>query len=181
MNSEITAAATTIHKFLNRPSDSRLQDAARLSNMDAIMAIQVKRAYEKPSPKDGARVLVDRLWPRGISKSEAQLEKWLRELAPSDALRKWYHGRDGAPSFSEFRKRYLAELSEPAAAAALTQLYDLAARHLTVTLIYGSKNEEQNNATVLRDLLSGMRKPPSSSGPARALTSSRRNRARGSK
>lgn len=145
------------------------------------MAIQVKRAYEKPSPKDGARVLVDRLWPRGISKSDARLEKWLRDLAPSDALRKWYHGRASASSFAEFRKRYLAELSQPAAASALAELYDLAARHQTVTLIYGSKDEEQNNATVLRDLLSGMRKPPSSSGPAKAVSSGRRNRARGSK
>src|SRR3954465_13040836 len=144
------------------------------------MAIQVKRAYEKPSPKDGARVLVDRLWPRGISKADAKLEKWLRDLAPSGGLRKWYHERDGA-SFAEFRKRYLAELNAAKAAAALAELYDLAARHQTVTLIYGSKDEEQNNATVLRDLLSGMRKPPSSSGPAKAVASGRRNRARASK
>jgi uncharacterized protein YeaO (DUF488 family) len=145
------------------------------------MAIQVKRVYDKPSPKDGARVLVDRLWPRGISKSEAKLETWLRDLAPSDSLRKWYHDQENAAQFGEFRKRYLAELSEPAAAAALTQLYDLVAQNQTVTLIYGSKNEEQNNATVLRDLLSGMRKPPSSSGPAKAVASGRRNRARASK
>src|SRR3954449_7189209 len=145
------------------------------------MAIQVKRAYEKPSPKDGARVLVDRLWPRGISKADAKLEKWLRDLAPSDTLRKWYHDQENASHFAEFRKRYLAELNAPAAAAALAELYDLAARHQTVTLIYGSKNEEQNNATVLRDLLSGMRKPPSSSGPAKALATGRRNRARASK
>jgi uncharacterized protein YeaO (DUF488 family) len=144
------------------------------------MAILVKRAYEKPSPKDGVRVLVDRLWPRGISKSAAKLEKWLRDLAPSDALRRWYHGRDGA-DFAEFRKRYLAELCEPAATVALSELYDLAAHNHTVTLIYASKDEQQNNATVLRDLLSGMRKPPSSSGPAKAVASGRRNRARVSK
>jgi uncharacterized protein YeaO (DUF488 family) len=144
------------------------------------MAILTKRAYEKPSPKDGARVLVDRLWPRGVTKSAAKLEKWLRDLAPSDGLRRWYHGQDGA-DFPEFRKRYLAELRQPAAAAALTELYDLAARHQTVTLIYAAKNEQQNNATVLRDLLSGMRKPPSSSGPARAVANGRRNRARASK
>jgi len=146
------------------------------------MAIHVKRVYDKPSPKDGARVLVDRLWPRGISKTEAKLETWLRDLAPSDSLRKWYHDQENAAAqFAEFRKRYLAELSEPAAAAALTQLYDLAAQNQTVTLIYGSKKEEQNNATVLRDLLSGMRKPPSSSGPAKAVAGGRRNRARASK
>lgn len=145
------------------------------------MAILVKRAYEQPSPKDGVRVLVDRLWPRGTSKAEAHIEKWLRELAPSDALRKWYHGQDGGHSFAEFRKRYLAELGAPGATTALSELYDLAARHQTVTLIYAAKNETQNNATVLRDLLSGMRKPPSSSGPAKAVASGRRNRARASK
>jgi uncharacterized protein YeaO (DUF488 family) len=144
------------------------------------MAILIKRAYQAASSKDGARVLVDRLWPRGVTKSAAKLERWLRDLAPSDALRRWYHGRHGA-DFAEFRKRYLAELCEAAATAALTELYDLAARNQTVTLIYAAKNEERNNATVLRDLLNGMRKPPSSSGPARAVTTGRRNRGRASK
>ena len=145
------------------------------------MAIQIKRVYDEPSAKDGARVLVDRLWPRGLTKVAAKLEKWLRDLAPSDSLRQWYHSKDPAEYFSEFRKRYIAELCRPAAAVALSDLYDLATRHNTVTLVYASKDTEQNNATVLRDLLSGMRKPPSSSGPAKAAASGRRNRARGSK
>src|SRR4051812_14523980 len=142
------------------------------------MAIAVKRAYEKPSAKDGARVLVDRLWPRGIKKSEARLEAWLRGLAPSDALRKWFHEKGLAEFFPEFRRRYLHELSRPAAASALNDLYALVRKHSAVTLIYASKNDEQNNATVLRDLLNGMRKPPTSSGPARAVASGSRNRSR---
>ncbi len=81
-------------------------------------------------------------------------------------------------SFREFRKRYLRELSRPAASAALNDLYSVAFSHSTVTLIYASKNEEQNNATVLRDLLNGMRKPPTSSGPEKALASGSRNRSR---
>jgi uncharacterized protein YeaO (DUF488 family) len=142
------------------------------------MAINVKRAYEKPSTKDGARVLVDRLWPRGIKKSEARIQAWLRDLAPSDALRRWYHEQSLPEFFPEFRRRYLNELSRPAASAALQDLYSLAGKHHTVTLIYASKNEEQNNATVLRDLLNGMRKPPTSSGPARAAAGGGKRSAR---
>jgi uncharacterized protein YeaO (DUF488 family) len=141
------------------------------------VAINVKRAYEKASPKDGARVLVDRLWPRGIKKSDAKLKAWLRDLAPSDALRRWFHEKNQPEFFPEFRKRYLHELTRTTAASALNDLYSLARAHSTVTLIYGSKNDEQNNATVLRDLLNGMRKPPTSSGPSRAAASGK-NRAR---
>jgi uncharacterized protein YeaO (DUF488 family) len=143
----------------------------------SAVPINLKRAYEKPSAKDGARVLVDRLWPRGIKKSDAQIQAWLRDLAPSDELRRWYHEKNLPEFFLEFRKRYLHELSRPGAASALTDLYSLARDHNTVTLIYASKNPDQNNATVLRDLLNGMRKPPSNSGPARAAASGR-NRAR---
>ena len=128
------------------------------------MAVELKRVYEKPSVADGARVLVDRLWPRGVSKPAAQLDAWLRDLAPSDQLRRWFHARPA--QWVVFRKRYLAELAQPAAADALEQLYELARRRKKVTLLYSSKNEEHNNAVVLRDLLEGMRKPPSSSGPA---------------
>ena len=145
------------------------------------MPIQVKRVYDDPSPRDGARVLVDRLWPRGLTKSAAKLEKWLRDLAPSDTLRRWYHDKEPSRYFEEFRKRYIAELCQPAAAVALSDLYDLMRQHKTVTLVYASRNVEQNNATVLRDLLSGMRKPPSSSGPAKAVATGRRNRARAPK
>jgi uncharacterized protein YeaO (DUF488 family) len=127
------------------------------------MAIVMKRIYEPPSSTDGVRVLVDRLWPRGVSKERAAVDSWLRELAPSDALRKWYHNRGTWP---DFRKRYLKELTLPGAAEALSELYHLADRHDRVTLLFGSKNEEQNNATVLKELLGGMRKPPTGTGHA---------------
>lgn len=128
------------------------------------MPITLKRAYEPASVRDGARVLVDRLWPRGVSKEELGVELWLRDLAPSNELRHWFHERPR--KWAVFRKRYLAELAAPQAAAALEQLYALARKRKQVTLVFASKNEEHNNAVVLKDLLDGMRKPPSTSGPA---------------
>lgn len=130
------------------------------------MPIALKRAYEKPALGDGTRVLVDRLWPRGLTKSQARIDEWLKDLAPSDTLRKWYHR--GAGNWNVFRKRYLIELDKPQASSALERLYELAHRHKQITLVFSSKNAEQNNATVLKELLEGMRKPPSSSGPAGA-------------
>jgi len=140
------------------------------------MDVHLKRAYEKPSVSDGVRVLVDRLWPRGLPKDKAGIDHWLRDLAPSDKLRKWFHARPTL--WTLFRKRYLQELNAPAASRALEELYALAARARTLTLVYSSRNQEQNNAVVLRDLLNGMRKPPSSSGPARAATAGGRTRRR---
>jgi uncharacterized protein YeaO (DUF488 family) len=115
---------------------------------------------------DGLRVLVDRLWPRGVTKNKAAIDEWLRDLAPSDSLRQWFHSNTLA--WNVFRKRYLHELNEPKASAALEHLYDLARRRKKVTLVYSARNEERNNAVVLKELLEGMRKPPSSSGPAKA-------------
>ena len=126
------------------------------------MSIQLKRAYEAPALKDGKRVLVDRLWPRGLKKSDARIDAWLRELAPSNELRKWFGHR--AEYFSHFRKRYLKELSKPAASAALEQLYSFAQQD-AVTLLHGAKDEAHNNAVVLKELLDGMRKPPTGTGP----------------
>ncbi|MBI2678225.1 MAG: DUF488 family protein [Candidatus Koribacter versatilis] len=129
------------------------------------MSIQLKRAYDKPSVSDGVRVLVDRLWPRGVSKDKAAIDEWLRDLAPSDSLRHWYHTNSLA--WTVFRKRYLHELNEPSASAALERLYDLARKKKMLTLVYSARNTERNNAVVLKELLEGMRKPPSSSGPAK--------------
>lgn len=129
----------------------------------AAKRIHVKRIYEKPASSDGTRVLVDRLWPRGVSKDKAVLDAWLRDLAPSDGLRHWFHARPDA--WVAFRKRYLKELAQPEAAEALNQLYRLAGQRKTLTLLFASKNEERNNAVVLRDLLEGMRKPPTGTGP----------------
>ncbi len=127
------------------------------------MQVSVKRIYEKPARVDGKRVLVDRLWPRGISKDAAALHAWLRELAPSDELRQWYHARPDA--WLTFRKRYLKELKRPEASGDLDQLYKLAHESKKLTLLFASKNEDRNNAIVLKDLLDGMRKPPTGTGP----------------
>ncbi len=126
------------------------------------MAVAVKRVYEPVSGSDGARVLVDRLWPRGLSKGEAALAAWLRDLAPSDDLRKWYHAQP--QQWVLFRKRYLKELSLPQAQNDLEQLYDLARSRKRLTLLYASKNETHNNAVVLKELLEGARKPPTGTG-----------------
>ncbi len=135
------------------------------------MNVVTKRVYDKPSVSDGTRVLVDRLWPRGVSKTAAKIDAWLRDLAPSDKLRKWYHARP--TQWPLFRKRYLQELNTPEATKAFEELYELASKAKTLTLVFASRNEDQNNATVLRDVLNGMRKPPSSSGPASAAAAGR--------
>lgn len=110
--------------------------------------IELKRVYEPASPEDGYRVLVDRLWPRGISKEEARLDEWAKALAPSDDLRKWFHQHP--EHRDEFRTRYFAEL----------EMHDGELRRLAsiaktrkVTLLYSSKNEDFNNATVLKERL----------------------------
>lgn len=134
------------------------------------MRVVVKRVYEKASLSDGKRVLVDRLWPRGVSKRRAMLDAWLRDLAPSDALRKWLHASPEA--WGVFRRRYLKELARPEAVEALTELYRLARGRKKLTLLFASRNVERNNAVVLKDLLNGMRKPPTGTGPAGARTAS---------
>jgi len=141
------------------------------------MAVAVKRAYEKASAADGTRVLVDRLWPRGIKKEAAALDAWLKDVAPSDELRRWIHARPEL--WPAFRKKYLVELAAPAASRALEELYRLASKSRQLTLVFAARDHEHNNAVVLKQLLEGMRKPPSSSGPkGAAATSARAARAR---
>ncbi len=140
------------------------------------MTVVLKRVYEEPSPQDGARVLVDRLWPRGLKKEDAALDEWLKDLAPSDELRKWYHAHP--LQWSKFRERYLKELSTQAAHAALQKLYDLKEQRPRVTLVYASKNEERNNAVVLKELVEGNRKPPTGTGPVSAAMAKRSRAAR---
>lgn len=135
------------------------------------MPVAIKRAYEKPSRSDGQRILVDRLWPRGIKKDKARIDHWLKNLAPSDTLRKWFHSSD---NWTLFKKRYFKELSTPEADADLQTLYNILNDHDQVTLVYASKNAERNNAVALKELLDGMKKPPSSSGPAKAAAASGR-------
>lgn len=140
------------------------------------MRVALKRVYVKPSPQDGARVLVDRLWPRGLKKSDAALDAWLRELAPSNELRKWFHLHP--LQWSKFREKYLKELTTEAANSALEQLYELQKQHRRLTLLFASRNEERNNALVLKQLIDGDRKPPTGSGPIRAAATKRRRASR---
>ncbi|HYW39482.1 MAG TPA: DUF488 family protein [Terriglobales bacterium] len=126
------------------------------------MNLVVKRVYEAASPSDGVRVLVDRLWPRGLKKEDAAVKFWLRDLAPSNELRQWFHANP--EWWRMFRKRYLKELVGEKSSAAVEKLHHLAEGKRQVTLLYASRNEEHNNAIVLKELLEGMRKPPSSVG-----------------
>jgi uncharacterized protein YeaO (DUF488 family) len=130
------------------------------------MTVRLKRVYEAPSSNDGSRVLVDRLWPRGLTKEAAALDVWLKDVAPSHELRKWYHAHPS--QWTKFRKQYLEELTNDAAHAALQQLHDFAAKKRGVTLLFASKNLEQNHALVLKQLVEGERKPPTGTGPAKA-------------
>jgi uncharacterized protein YeaO (DUF488 family) len=136
------------------------------------MSVTVKRVYEPPARSDGARVLVDRLWPRGLRKEDIALDEWLRDLAPSNELRKWFHSQP--ERWLLFRKRYLKELSQPHSLNDLQKLYTLARKRKRVTLLYSSKNELHNNAVVLKDLLDGMRKPPTGTGPGAVRAASSR-------
>jgi len=110
--------------------------------------MKIKRIYEKPSSEDGYRVLIDRLWPRGIRKEEAALNEWKKELAPSNELRKWFGHQP--ERFEEFKKQYVEELNKQS--AALDQLRQLSTDQ-EVTLLYAAKDELHNNAVVLLELL----------------------------
>ncbi len=112
--------------------------------------VRIKRAYEQPARADGYRVLVDRLWPRGVRKEALRLDLWAKDLAPTPALRTWF-GHD-PDRFPEFARRYHGELRAPAARALLADLTRRAA-HGTVTLVYGARDEAHNGAVVLRDAI----------------------------
>ena len=114
------------------------------------MNIQLKRVYEKPDAGDGKRILVERLWPRGLTKEKARVDLWLKEIAPSTQLRKWFdHDPD---KWTEFKKRYRAELRENEEQVA--RLIDEIGNH-KATLVYGARDEVHNAAIVLMDLLQG--------------------------
>ncbi len=117
------------------------------------MAAQIKRAYKPPSPEDGYRVLVDRLWPRGTSREGLRLDAWLKDLAPSDELRRWF-GHDPA-HWPEFRNQYRQELQEPCQREILRELAARAATG-TVTLVYGARDDRHNNALVLKEIIEEM-------------------------
>ncbi|MGB3414902.1 MAG: DUF488 domain-containing protein [Microbacteriaceae bacterium] len=112
------------------------------------MTLFLKRVYEPAESSDGFRVLVDRLWPRGVSKEKAAVDMWLKEVGPSTELREWFgHIPEKYP---EFEQKYLAELAQNPAAVELSALLR---NHPVVTLVYGAKDEEHNQAQVLRDFL----------------------------
>lgn len=116
-----------------------------------MKTIQIKRVYDAPSKSDGYRVLVDRIWPRGISKEEANLDEWNKDLAPSTELRKWF---DHDPEkFDDFSNKYKKELKDRA--DVLKQLFQRA-RDQKVTLLYGAKDTEHNQAVVLKKVLENM-------------------------
>jgi uncharacterized protein YeaO (DUF488 family) len=112
------------------------------------MAIDLKRAYDRPAKSDGRRILVDRVWPRGLAKGDLQIDAWLKNLAPSTELRKWF-GHDPA-KWDEFRKRYARELEQHA--DALEELVEKA-RAGHVTLVFSAKDTERNNAAALKEHL----------------------------
>jgi uncharacterized protein YeaO (DUF488 family) len=112
------------------------------------MNIKIKRIYEDPSPADGYRVLVDRLWPRGLRKAEAHIDKWMKELSPSDELRKWF-GHD-PDKWQEFRHRYIQELSEKM--DEVSALFEQTHKQ-TITLLFAAKDTLHNNAIVLKEYM----------------------------
>ncbi|MEQ4305297.1 DUF488 family protein [Plantactinospora sp. B6F1] len=112
--------------------------------------VRLIRVYDTPSPDDGSRVLVDRVWPRGVTKATARLDEWLTDVAPSTELRRWYGHRPDR--FGEFRDRYLAELREPPRAAALDRL-DALCRRGPVTLLTATRDVAHSHAAVLTELL----------------------------
>ena len=111
--------------------------------------LRVKRVYEKAAKEDGWRVLVDRLWPRGLTKQEARVGVWMKDIAPSDALRKSFH--HDAMKWPDFEKKYRAELTDKA--ELLAELQRMEREHPTVTLLFGAKDQERNQAVVLADVL----------------------------
>jgi uncharacterized protein YeaO (DUF488 family) len=111
---------------------------------------RIRRVYDRPQPSDGARVLVDRIWPRGLTKEKAHLDEWCKQIAPSTQLRQWY-GHD-PQRFEEFSRRYQQELNEPQRAQALEHLRGLAANG-TLTLLTATKNVEISEAVVLADMI----------------------------
>jgi uncharacterized protein YeaO (DUF488 family) len=112
--------------------------------------LRIKRVYEPPDDEDGVRVLVDRLWPRGLSRGRAQIDLWLKEIAPSNPLRRRFHGDPAG--WEDFKTAYYAELREPAAQSAIQSLLERLTRD-PVTLLFAARDETRNNAVALKEWL----------------------------
>ncbi|MEU8917609.1 DUF488 family protein, N3 subclade [Streptomyces nigrescens] len=121
-----------------------------MGEISANDAFRVRRVYESPEPSDGARVLVDRLWPRGLSKGDAQLTEWCKDVAPSSELRRWYHHEE--PRFTEFAERYREELAQEAVQPALERLRERAAEG-PLTLLTATKDVSASHVAVLVEVL----------------------------
>ena len=117
-----------------------------------MYSIRTKRIYEAPEVNDGIRILVDRLWPRGIKKESAAINAWEKEIAPSNELRKWFN--HDPEKYPEFRKKYMEELDASEDAERLLGFVNEHLRYTNITLLYAAKDEEHNNALVLKDWLS---------------------------
>jgi O-6-methylguanine DNA methyltransferase len=142
-----TGASIPLARYRWEPEGKRAPKAAAAAD-----SIRVKRVYDRPSPDDGVRVLVDRLWPRGVSKAAARVDAWMKELAPSAALRTWFgHDPDRWP---EFRRRYHRELTATDARHELLALAD----HQPLTLLFAAKDPVHNNAVALREFLARVRR-----------------------
>jgi uncharacterized protein YeaO (DUF488 family) len=111
--------------------------------------IKIKRIYEAASQDDGRRIYIDRLWPRGMKKEEVKIDEWLKEISPSDSLRKWF-GHDPS-KYAEFKRRYVKELEKH---SEVLERIKKEAKKETVTLLFSAKDVEHNNATVMKELLS---------------------------
>ena len=118
--------------------------------MGRIMPVNTKRVYEKPAKSDGHRILVDSLWPRGFSRSKLQIERWMREIAPSAALRKWYGHQP--KKWNEFRQRYRRELAASPRKELVEELAKLA-RQSKATLVFAARDVERSNAAVLQEMV----------------------------
>ncbi len=111
--------------------------------------IKIKRIYDPASPDDGKRIYIDRLWPRGMKKEEVKIDEWLKEISPSDDLRKWF-GHDPS-KYAEFERRYKKELEKN---SEILERIKKEGKRKTVTLLFSAKDEEHNHATVMREILS---------------------------
>ena len=140
--------ATTFASCYNDSATSKNNSNHNANPSVDKMKIKIKRVYEKPSEEDGMRILVDRLWPRGLTKQKAAIDLWLKDIAPSTELRKWF--AHDPEKWIEFRKKYLQELKDN------KEQISIIKEHLkkeAVTLVYGAKDEEHNEAHVLEELL----------------------------
>ena len=118
-------------------------------------AIQIKRIYQPAEKADGKRILVDRLWPRGVKKEAAQIDEWMKAVAPSDALRKWFHQDNDPAKWQEFKAKYTLELKQN---TAINDLLDIMSKNEKVTLLYAARGEQQNHALVLMQFINELLK-----------------------